>query len=219
MMPRLQSIKTCIARNTWLLLCILLVSSQLFAQDKTVTGRVMANDNDSTLAGVTVKVKGASVSTVTDANGMFRINASANSILVFSSVGFTTQEIRVGNSSALNVRMIIDPRSLQQVVVIGYGTVKRKDLTGSISSVTSDVIDKVPVTTVEQSLQGRAAGVQIVNNDASPGGNMSVLIRGIGSLAGGGNAPLYVIDGYPTNGGLNNINPNDIASIDILKDA
>jgi len=105
------------------------------------------------------------------------------------------------------------------VVVIGYGTQRRKDLTGAISSVTSSQIEKVPVTTLDQAMQGRAAGVQVVNNDASPGGNISVLIRGIGSLASNGNAPLYVIDGYPTVGGINNINPNDVASIDILKDA
>jgi TonB-dependent SusC/RagA subfamily outer membrane receptor len=105
------------------------------------------------------------------------------------------------------------------VVVVGYGTQKRRDLTGAVSSVNAATIAKVPVTTLDQALQGRAAGVQIVNNDAAPGGNVSVLIRGIGSLASGGNTPLYVVDGYPTTAGMNNINPNDIASIDVLKDA
>ena len=102
---------------------------------------------------------------------------------------------------------------------MGYGTQKRKDVTGAVSSVSAATIAKVPVTTLDQALQGRAPGVQIINNDASPGGNISVLIRGIGSLASGGNNPLYVVDGYPTTGGINNINPNDIASIDVLKDA
>jgi TonB-dependent starch-binding outer membrane protein SusC len=109
---------------------------------------------------------------------------------------------------------------LTQVVVIGYGTAKRKDLTGAVSSVDANQIEKVPVTTLEQAMQGRAAGVQITQNDASPGGNINVLIRGTGSLANNGNVPLYVIDGYPLEtGGINNINPNDIATLDILKDA
>ena len=103
--------------------------------------------------------------------------------------------------------------------MVGYGTQRRKDVTGAISSVSAATIEKVPITTLDQALQGRAAGVQVTNNDASPGGNVSVLIRGIGSLASGGNRPLYVIDGYPTDGGINNINPNDIATIDVLKDA
>ena len=110
-------------------------------------------------------------------------------------------------------------QSLQQVVVVGYGTQKRRDVTGAIASVNAATIAKVPVTTLDQALQGRAPGVQVINNDASPGGNVTVLIRGIGSLASGGNNPLYVVDGYPTTGGINNINPNDIASIDVLKDA
>ena len=109
--------------------------------------------------------------------------------------------------------------NLNEVVVVGYGTQKRKDVTGAVSSVSAATIAKVPVTTLDQALQGRAPGVQVINNDASPGGNISVLIRGIGSLASGGNNPLYVVDGYPTTGGINNINPNDIASIDVLKDA
>src|SRR6185312_16325985 len=138
---------------------------------------------------------------------------------VISYVGFVPKEIPVGNRSNFNIRLVAENQSIQQVVVIGYGTAKRKDLTGAISSVSADQIEKVPITTAEQALQGRAAGVQIVNNDASPGGNISVLIRGIGSLASGGNNPLYVVDGYPTTGGINNLNPNDVASIDVLKDA
>lgn len=191
----------------------------VFGQNRQITGRVVANDNDSSIAGVTVKVKGSSMATATDRSGNFSINASPNAVLVFSSVGYATQEVPVKQSTTVTVRLVSDQQSLQQVVVIGYGTAKRKDLTGAISSVTADQIDKVPVTTLDQALQGRAAGVQVVNNDAAPGGNVSVLVRGVGSLASGGNAPLYVIDGYPTLTGINNINPNDIASIDVLKDA
>ena len=104
-------------------------------------------------------------------------------------------------------------------MVIGYGTAKRKDLSGSISSINAATIEKVPVVSAEQALQGRAAGVQVTNNDGAPGGNVTVLIRGTGSLATNGNGPLYIVDGYPISGGIQNINPSDIATIDVLKDA
>ena len=202
-----------------MLLLICFASLNLLAQNKTVSGKVVANDNDSLLAGVSIRIKGTTTSTLTARDGTFTLNVAPNAVLVFSSIGYTTQEVSVKNLNTLGIRLLTDQQSLQQVVVIGYGTAKRKDITGAISSVSADQIEKVPVTTAEQALQGRAAGVQIINNDAAPGGNISVLIRGIGSLASGGNNPLYVIDGYPTTGGVNNINPNDIASIDVLKDA
>ncbi|HTQ65737.1 MAG TPA: TonB-dependent receptor [Puia sp.] len=208
--------------NSRLFLILLLTISaslSVFAQNRQVTGRVVANENDSLMEGVTVKVKGSNTTTLTNRDGSFSINVPPNAVLVFSSVGYLTQEVAVKNINTFDIKMTNDQQSLQQVVVVGYGTVKRKDLTGSISSVTASQIAQVPVTTLEQAIQGRAAGVQVINNDATPGGNISVLIRGIGSLASGGNAPLYVIDGYPTTGGINNINPLDIASIDVLKDA
>jgi TonB-linked SusC/RagA family outer membrane protein len=201
---------------TMMLLCLTTV---VFGQNRQITGKVTANENDSLLEGVTVRVKGSKVGVTTGRDGSFTISAPSNAVLIFSSVGFASTEVPVKNQSAIHVRLVSDAQSMQQVVVIGYGTVKKKDLTGSVSSVTSQQIEAVPVTTVEQALQGRAAGVQVVNNDGSPGGNMSVLIRGVGSLASNGNTPLYIVDGYPLTGGLNNINPNDIASIDILKDA
>src|SRR3954453_22926778 len=192
----------------------------VLAQTQTVTGKVTsAVAADSALTGVSVQVKGSKTGTVTDNNGNFSINAPATGTLVFSAVGYTTQEVSVNNRSTVNVQLAADVQSLQQVVVVGYGTQRRRDLTGSIASVSAAQIEKVPVTTVDQALQGRAAGVQVTNNDGAPGGNISVLIRGVGSLASGGNTPLYVIDGYPTTGGINNINPSDIATIDVLKDA
>ncbi|MBS1917236.1 MAG: TonB-dependent receptor [Bacteroidetes bacterium] len=219
-MPKLKIHKTYTAWYTSLLLGLLFFSSQVFAQNKTITGKIYSSESDSALAGVTVRIKGAAGSAISGADGAFTISAPGNATLIFSAIGFTTQEVAVANQSTLNVRLVIDPRSLQQVVVIGYGSVKRKDVTGAISSIGAEQIEKVPVTTLEQSLQGRAAGVQITSNDASPGGNINVLIRGTGSLANNGNVPLYVIDGYPLeSGGINNINPNDIASIDVLKDA
>jgi TonB-linked SusC/RagA family outer membrane protein len=190
-----------------------------FSQTGTITGKVVAGQGDSTIAGVTVRVKGTSTGTSTAADGSFSIKAAPNAVLIFSGVGFATQEVPVNNRTSLSVRLSSDAQALQGVVVIGYGSVKRKDVTGSIASVSAEQIAKVPITSLEQSLQGRAAGVQVMSNDGSPGANTTVLIRGVGSLASGGNAPLYVVDGYPLVGGINSINPNDIASIDVLKDA
>jgi len=202
---------------TLILLCC---STAVLGQNRTITGRVVASDNDSTLPGTTVSVKGKNISTVTKDDGSYSISVPPNSVLVFTSVGFVSQEIAVGNGSVLNVRLVSSSLVLQQVVMIGYNSTKRKDLTGAVSSVSADQISKIPVTTLEQAMQGRAAGVQVTQNDGSPGGNINVLIRGTGSLANGGNAPLYVVDGYPLEaGGINNINPNDIATLDILKDA
>jgi len=192
----------------------------LFGQGSPVTGKVFENGNDSLIVGATVSVKGKNISTLTGKDGSFSLVVPPDAILVISSVGYLTQTIPVGDHAKINVRLIPTQQNIQQVVVIGYGTAKRKDLTGAISSISADVIDKIPVTSLEQSMQGRAAGVQITQNDGSPGANINVLIRGTGSLANNGNVPLYVIDGYPLEtGGINNINPNDIASIDILKDA
>ena len=182
-----------------------------------VSGKVTSGDT--ALPSVTVKVKGLNTATVTDLDGNFSIEASPTSILIFTAVGYSDLEVKVNNRILINVQMESSSKILEQVVVVGYGTQQRKDVTGAISSVNAATIEKVPVTTLDQALQGRATGVQIVNNDARPGGSISVLIRGIGSLASGGNDPLYVVDGYPITGGINNINPNDIASIDVLKDA
>ncbi len=219
MKNHLLTLKKNCTKRAWLLLLFVVSAAALRAQSGQVTGRVTAANSDSALSGVSIRVKGTNVGTVTNDAGNFSISAAHNATLTFSVVGYDELEVPVNNRSTLTVSMTANIQSLQQVVVIGYGTQKRKDLTGSVASVTSAQIDRVPVTTVEQSLQGRAAGVQITNNDAAPGGNISILIRGVGSLASGGNAPLFVIDGYPTTGGLNNVNPNDIASIDVLKDA
>lgn len=195
-----------------------LVSFTANAQ-KTVVGKVAGADNRP-VEGATVSVKGTKTATQTDANGTYKITVpNDQSILVITAVGFETIELSTSGKTDVSASLVQSLTSMNEVVVIGYGTQKRKDLTGSVSSVTAAQIEKTPITTAEQALQGRAAGVQIVNNDGAPGGNISVLIRGVGSLASGGNAPLFVVDGYPTSGGINNINPNDIASIDVLKDA
>jgi len=207
------------AQGLLLALAFISITFTASAQKKPITGKILAASTDSALTGATIKLKNQSTSTTTAPDGSFTINAAPNDILIISNVGYTTQEVPINNRTNVTIRLVADAQNLQGIVVIGYGTAKRKDLTGSISSITAETIEKTPVVSVDQALQGRAAGVQIVNNDAAPGGNISVLVRGIGSLANGGNAPLYVVDGYPTTNGINNINPNDIASIDVLKDA
>ncbi len=192
-----------------------------FAQTRQITGKVTSAEDGLEMPGVSVRIKGTSNGVTTDIQGAYKLSVTDNAVLEFSFVGYTTQQITVGTKNVYNVKLSPDVKSLVEVnvVAIGYGQSKVKDLTGSISSVNAATIAKVPVTSLDQALQGRASGVQVTSNDASPGGNITVLVRGIGSLASGGNTPLYIIDGYPTNGGINNINPSDIASIDVLKDA
>jgi len=209
--------KRYLVRNVTMVLLFLIASFRLFAQDKQITGRVVANENDSSLAGASITIKGTRNSVAAGADGTFKLTAAANAVLVVSAIGYTQQEVSVNGRSVIDIRMIADPRSLQQIVVVGYGTQKRKDITGSISTISADQIAKVPVTTLDQALQGRAPGVQVTNNDGSPGGGVSIQIRGISSF--GSNDPLYVVDGYPISGGINTINPSDIASIDVQKDA
>ncbi|MEO8763830.1 MAG: TonB-dependent receptor plug domain-containing protein, partial [Ginsengibacter sp.] len=211
-------------KSTAFRLCILsgflLLCNLIFAQQRTVSGKVTDASSGQPVVGSTISVKGSKTATQTSTDGSFSLSVPNNATrLTISSVGFETQDVAINGQSNIAVTLTTAVSNLNEVVVVGYGTQKRKDVTGAVSSVSAATIAKVPVTTLDQALQGRAPGVQIINNDASPGGNISVLIRGIGSLASGGNNPLYVVDGYPTTGGINSLNPNDIASIDVLKDA
>ncbi|MBC7829741.1 MAG: TonB-dependent receptor [Chitinophagaceae bacterium] len=205
--------------RSWCIVCLILFTTIAFAQQKTVTGKVI-DAASVPVPNATVTVKGTNTATQTDSKGSFTIGVPADrNSLIISSIGFETFEVLIGGQTDLSISLKASSSSMNEVVVVGYGTQRRKDLTGAVSSVSAETIEKVPVISAAQALQGRAAGVQVTNNDGAPGGNISVLIRGIGSLAPGGNDPLYVIDGYPTTGGINNINPSDIASIDVLKDA
>lgn len=218
MTHRLHFTSTALRLKLLLALAFMIITaSAAMAQNKQITGKVTTSTADSTLAGVSIQVKGKNVGTISGADGSFSISAAPTATLIFSLIGYTSQEIAINNLSTITVKLVADVQSLQQVVVIGYGTQRRKDVTGSVASVTAEQIEKVPVTTLDQALQGRSSGVQITNNDGAPGGGVQVQIRGIGSL--GNNDPLYVVDGYPISGGINTLNPNDIATIDILKDA
>ncbi len=184
----------------------------------TVSGTVTTADT-TPLPGISILVKGTNTGVISDENGKYSINVpSQNSVLQFSFLGYKPQEITVGNRSALNVVMEEDVTGLDEVVVIGYGTQKKSDLTGSVSRVSPEEINAFPTTNVIQALSGRSSGVQVIQNNGAPGGTVAVRIRGTNSIQ-GGNEPLYVIDGFPFSGNPSNLNNSDIASIEVLKDA
>ena len=187
--------------------------------DKTVAGKVTDQNSGESLPGVNVLVKGTTTGTVTDADGNYMLTVSDEAeVLVFSFIGYITKEVTIGNQTVINVQIALDNKALSEVVVIGYGTQQRREVTGAVSSVDAEDITQVAVTGLDQAMQGRMAGVQVTQNSGEPGGSVSVRIRGIGSLS-AGSEPLYVVDGIPLAGGLNAINPNDIERIDVLKDA
>jgi TonB-linked SusC/RagA family outer membrane protein len=196
----------------------MIVPIYIQAQNVLITGTVTSSDN-SPLPGVNVLVKGTSTGTVTDAEGKYTLDAPPTGTLVFSFIGMKTLEANINNQSVVNMTMDADISQLDEVVVVGYGTQKKSDFTGSISSVSSKEIKAVPVASLSQALQGRAAGVLVTQASNAPGGGVSIRIRGGNSIQ-GGNEPLYVIDGYPImNESGPTISPNDIESIEILKDA
>lgn len=200
-----------------------------YAQNVTVKGTV--SDEGGPLIGATVKVKGATSGAVTDMDGNYSIQASPKQTLVFSYLGYETKEIYVGSKKVINVNLSQDQKVLNEVVVVGYGQMKRADVTGSVVSVNEKAIERSVPTSIDQVLQGRAAGVQIQANSGTPGANTSIRIRGINSLN-ATNQPIFVIDGVvidaagvdtsdplSSNNPLATINPSDIVSMDVLKDA
>ncbi len=210
--------------------------------EQTVSGQVTDLNSGESLPGVNILAKGSSTGTVTDINGNYRLTVADDiTTLVFSSIGFATEEVPINGRSTIDLALTPDVQSLSEVVVVGYGTTKRSDLTGSVASVKEQELKQVAVTSLDQGLQGRVAGVQVTQSSAAPGGAVSVRIRGVNSIN-GTNEPLYVIDGIPiiasdgavspTGGGvpgqggggiasnaLASINPGDIESIEVLKDA
>ena len=218
------------------LLCLLLLSfaSAAIAQ-RVITGRVTSTADGTPLPGVSVQVKGTTNGTSADAEGQYRLSipTSGTVTLAFSFIGLEPQEITVGNNrSVVNVAMAESATELNQVVVTGYNQTQRKDVIGSIVSIKSDVYKDVPVVGVDQALQGRAAGVQVSQSSGTPGGGISIRIRGNTSIS-ASNTPLFIVDGVPVQVGevsgrsfggqrdnaLAIINPNDIESLEVLKDA
>ena len=189
------------------------------AQTNTVSGTVISTDDSVGLPGVNVVEKGTTNGTVTDFDGNYSLNLqNANATLVFSYIGFTTQEIPVNGQNTVNASMVEDATALDEVVLVGYGTQIKRQVTGSVQTIDAAELADLPVSQVTQKLQGKLAGVQINQTTGKPGQGMSVRIRGQLSVSGGSD-PLYVIDGFPISGGINSLNPDEIEDITILKDA
>jgi len=233
---KLREIKLLLGRTAAFgILFSLLQVTQLNAQS-IVTGKITSSDDGATLPGVNVVIKGTSTGTTSGADGTYRIDAASDATLVFSFVGYATSEVAVGQRTTIDVVLQTDVTGLEEVVVIGYGSVKKTDLTGAVSLVDPKELTKVNTNNVTQMLQGRVAGVA-VNTDGQPGASPKVTIRGVATFGTGGtdSEPLYVVDGLPLGGTTNStgdraqptgtfnpirdINPNDIESIQVLKDA
>ncbi|MCF8225979.1 MAG: TonB-dependent receptor [Bacteroidales bacterium] len=208
-----------ISRLDFLVVFALLIFSvnQLYAQ-REVSGTVSEASTGDPLIGATIVVKGSSTGTVTDLNGAYSINVPGDdAVLQFSYVSYETKEVVVGNQTIIDVALVETATELEDVVVIGYGTVKKEDLTGAVAVVSSEDLNRTPIATFQKALQGKAPGVLVSQTSGRPGGGTSIRIRGIGSIN-GTDGPIYVVDGIRT-GSLNQINPQDIESIQVLKDA
>lgn len=222
--------KNSVLLSFFLMLCMV---GSVFAQQRTVTGSVVAANDAFPLPGVNIQIKGTTTGAFTDGNGRYSIQVpSADAVLVFSLVGFTSQEVRVGDRSTIDIRLAEDVKTLGEVVIVGYGEQERRTLTSSISTVGAKDIQNLPMASADQMMQGRAAGVQVSSNSGTPGGGMFVRVRGTTSINASSD-PLYVVDGIPIvasnlsavglGGQITNpladINPADIESMEILKDA
>ena len=188
----------------------------MFAQQITVQG-VVKDQTGETVIGASVMEKGTTNGTITGIDGDFSLNMSPNGTLVVSFVGYKTQEVQVKGQKQLQVVLSEDAEMLDEVVVIGYGTMKKSDLTGAVSSIGNKDIKDSPVSNLGQAIQGKISGVQIVDA-GKPGDNVSIKIRGFSSIN-AKNDPLIIVDGAPYSGDINNINPNDVESMTVLKDA
>ncbi len=203
-------------RNGLLLLFACLLSLALHAQ-KEITGNVKDDNTGEALPGVNVVLKGTNTGTITDADGHYTLSISNDQdVLVFSFIGYLTESITVGNQSVINMNLVPDIVSMQEVVVVGYGTMKKSDISGSIVSIKEKDLQQVKTTNVIESIEGKAAGVDITKSSGEAGAGFSIQIRGARSLS-GSNSPLYIVDGVEYGSGID-INPNDIASMEILKD-
>ena len=220
--------KIMLSTSFWRGLCaafLLMLPVMASAQQKTVKG-VVSDQNGEPVISAVVMVEGTSTATTTGVDGTYAIQASAGQTLYFNCLGYKDVRVVVGESSVINVTMSDDSSFLEEAVAIGYATIKKRDLTGSVSSVGTDAISKTIATSADQVLQGRAAGVQMTQNSGMPGGGTSIRIRGVNSIH-SSNEPMIVIDGVfinaqtgsSTENALSSINPNDIETMDVLKDA
>ncbi|EKB50314.1 SusC/RagA family TonB-linked outer membrane protein [Cecembia lonarensis] len=199
------------------LLFLLILHQQSFGQSRVVQGKI-TDDTGEPIPGATVLLKGTTSGTAADLDGNYSITAPETGVLIFSFIGFMPMEVTVGNQSTINVTLKQDLSDLEEVIVVGYGTQKKSQLTGAISSVGAKEIQELPISNARQALQGRAAGVDVTIAGSKPGAGPQVRIRGRRSFT-AGNDPLYVVDNIPIVGNIDDINPQDIVSMEILKDA
>lgn len=199
------------------LFAVLVIVSQ--AQERTITGKVTAIEDGSPLPGVNVVLKGTTSGTVTDVSGNYSLSVTGSGgTLVFTFIGLKTQEVEIGERSTLDVQMEVDVQQLTEVVVVGYGTTTKQAFTGTAKTVDADNLTRKAVPNVSRALAGEVAGVRVINTSGQPGTVSTIRIRGFGSVN-GNRDPLYVLDGVPFTGGLNSVNPADIESVTVLKDA
>ena len=209
-------------RNTFQRLCLMMciafgsLFTTLSAQQRTITGKVI-DEEGSPLAGVSIVIQGTSNGALSTDDGTFSLQASPDQTLVFKYFGKETTSVLVGSQSSINITLPESVESIEEVVVVGYGTVKKSDVISSVTSVKPENMTKVATSDIGEMLRGKAAGVQVTLSNGGPGASSNILIRGQNSIN-GGNAPLVIVDGVPV-GNINDINPNDIASLEILKDA
>jgi TonB-dependent starch-binding outer membrane protein SusC len=202
-----------------LLAFILSLSSTLSAQTHTITGTITDTKTGEKMQGVSISADNQKYGTVTDKDGAYTITVGKKTqALIFSFVGYTPRNIPINGKDIIDVTLEPQNGTLNDVILIGYGTSRKKDLTGSIASISAKDVDQIPITRPDQMIQGRASGVQVIQTNSAPGGNVSIRIRGTNSIN-SSNEPLFVVDGFPGAGDLNTINPSDIESIEILKDA
>ncbi|HOI33109.1 MAG TPA: TonB-dependent receptor plug domain-containing protein, partial [Bacteroidales bacterium] len=195
-------------------------TSVVQAQSRTISGKI-TDTNEESLPGVNIIIKGTTIGTTSDFDGNYLIDIPediADPILVFKYIGFLSQEVEVKNQTNISIVMESDVQLLDELVVVGYEIRKKADLTGAVTSIKLDEISSLPVSGVDQALQGRAAGINITSNTGMPGEGVRIRIRGVGSIN-SSNDPLYIVDGIPTANALNILNPTDIESINFLKDA
>lgn len=198
---------------------LMLLNLSSIAQSIEIKGVVTDAGTNETIPGVNVVVEGDnSVGTTTDINGIFRLKVNSKAEkLVFSFVGYVTQRVSINGQKDFTISLATDVKMLDEIVVIGYGTMRKRDLTGSISSISGKVLNNIPITSTAQAITGRLAGVQVTTTDGSPDADIMIRVRGGGSVT-QDNTPLYIVDGFPVNK-ISDIDPNDIGSIDVLKDA
>ena len=191
---------------------------QLFAQEIVVTGKVTDGETGDPLPGVNVVIEGTQQGTVTDVDGGYEITVPSGQItLLYSFIGYLTEKATVGNRTTINIQLVPELKSLEEVVVVGYGTMKKSDLTGAVSSITEEDIQSVKASNAVEALQGKIAGVDMTRSSGRAGSGYNILVRGARSFS-ASNAPIYIVDGVDYGSNIN-INPNDIASMEVLKDA